>query len=315
MNGLLLLRRSASMALWTSLLAVAACGVDMSGLFDGDAAVDDAAPQDVAPQDGARDANVTHDRAPEVPRDATADGVPADRSFNDGTSLDAPLFDARHGDVAIDALRDSGGDVALDVDAAADRAADTRTDGMLDRDGARDAVNEPFIDAVTQDLRGEPPADVPVDRGMDAVADVAADTSGDAAPPGTCGGTCNTFPNISPTVTRTVVQGPPPTMTGGQIVDGTYVVSGVVHYSGDLTPFTIAETSVIAGNVDAWVSSINSAPTTRFTTTFTVTNNQMVMEFCCPTSLDLTITYTTDGVTLSHIDPANPNRVITYTRQ
>jgi hypothetical protein len=29
----------------------------------------------------------------------------------------------------------------------------------------------------------------------------------------------------------------------------------------------------------------------------------------------LTILYTTDGNTISHIDPANPNRVITYTRQ
>jgi hypothetical protein len=104
-------------------------------------------------------------------------------------------------------------------------------------------------------------------------------------------------------------------MTGGNIIDGTYVATEVVQYNGDMSAYTIAETSVIAGNMDAWVSSVNGQTTTRVTSTFTTTSNQMSFTFCCPTGGNLSITYKIDGDKLSHIDPANPNRVIVYTRQ
>jgi hypothetical protein len=78
--------------------------------------------------------------------------------------------------------------------------------------------------------------------------------------------------------------------------------------------YVFSETSIISGNYDSWVSSINGV-TSRYTTTFTTNNNQFTFAVCCPTNGDLTILYTTNGTTLSHIDPANPNRVVTYTRQ
>jgi hypothetical protein len=53
----------------------------------------------------------------------------------------------------------------------------------------------------------------------------------------------------------------------------------------------------------------------RYTTTFVAAGNQMTFTFCCPTVGTLPITYTTDGATLRHIDPVNPNRVVVYTRQ
>ena len=99
------------------------------------------------------------------------------------------------------------------------------------------------------------------------------------------------------------------------LVDGTYVVTSIVHYNGDNSAFTLAETSVIGGNMDAWVSSTNGQAPVRYTTTFTTTNNQLAFTFCCPGAGNLTILYTTDGNTITHVDPANPNRIITYTRQ
>jgi hypothetical protein len=108
--------------------------------------------------------------------------------------------------------------------------------------------------------------------------------------------------------------GPPPMMTGGNIVDGTYVATTVVQYNGDTAPYVFSETSIISGNDDAWVSTINGM-TARYMTSFTVNGNQMAFAICCPNSSNVTISYTTNGNTLTHIDPANANRVITYTRQ
>jgi hypothetical protein len=318
MNGTLLLRRSASIVLASSLLFVAACGVELGGLFEGDAGVDGAAPRDGG------DAAPTADRASDIWLDVTTDGAftdggvsdggSSDRSANDRVGADAtidPVIDAR---VDLDAARDAGPDGDITRDASADADADARIDARLD---GRDADLDPTQDGAAEDATEEPAIDVTSDGTLDAL-DARVDASRDAAdagPPGTCGGACNTFPNISPPITRTVVQGSPPTMTGGTIVDGTYLVTSIIQYNGDSTPYSLSETSVIGGNIDAWVASTNGQPPVRFTTTFTTTNNQMAFTFCCPTAGNLTISYTTDGATLSHIDAANPNRVITYTRQ
>jgi hypothetical protein len=108
---------------------------------------------------------------------------------------------------------------------------------------------------------------------------------------------------------------PTPTMTGGTIVEGTYVVTSIVQYNDDSTPYSLSETSVITGNFDAWVASTNGGAEVRYTTTYTTNNNQLAFNVCCPSFFNLTILYTTNGTTISYIDPANPNRVITFTRQ
>jgi hypothetical protein len=235
-----------------------------------------------------------------------------DGSPNDGgrdVTRDASLDPDATGDTSLD------GDVTSD---AVDVDADATRDISLDGDGARDAESEPVQDATAEDTAAEARLDVPIETAVDSVADVPADKSGDgadAAPPGTCSGSCNTFADIGQTITRTVDSGPPPVMTGGNIVDGTYVATDIVQYNGDNTMFSLSETSIISGNLDAWVSSTNGQAPVRYTTTFTTSNNQMAFTFCCPATGNLTITYTTDGMTISNVDPANPNRVITYTRQ
>ncbi len=300
------------MVLACSFSLVSACGVELNGLFDGDD-IDGA-----SPRDGGRDAMSVTDRALDGRFDASADG-----SSSDGSSIDQRATDVATTDLG---RRDATGEPAVDVSADGDAPRDVSIDGR-DAAGEGDAVSEarPDGDGVL-DMRSEPLADTSsedatVDAGLDVV-DAATDARGDvpgdgadAEPPISCTGRCNTFDNISPTITRTVVQGSPPAMTGGAIVDGTYVVSSIVHYNGDTSLYSLAETSVITGNFDAWVASTNGQAPTRYTTTFTTAGNQMVLSICCPTTTPLTLSYTTNGTTLTHVDVLNPNRVITYTRQ
>jgi hypothetical protein len=315
MNGTLLLRRSVSMVLASSLLFVAACGVEMNGLFAGDADIDGATPRDAG-----RDADAMVDRLSDIRLDTAADEVGdasvTDRGVNDVRTEDRGSADTPR-DLTIDPTIDPSFDREPPREASVDHDVGADGDAMGDAgpdDGSTDPLIEPVQDATAEDTTTDPTFDAPIDIGADAPADNAGD-SADTGSPGTCGGGCSTFPNISPNVMRTVDQGSPPVMTGGTVVDGTYVVSGIVQYNGDTTPYSLSETSVIAGNIDAWVASTNGQLPVRFTTTFTTTGNQMVFAFCCPTSGSLTILYTTDGTTLSHIDAGNPNRVITYTRQ
>ena len=317
MNGTLLFRRSASIVLLSSSLAVGACGVELNGLFQGDGG------EDAPPRDAGQDAGSMADRGSDVRVD-----TPIDRSATDGPAVDG----IGGGDATVDF--GSGGDAtrdpSFDPDARSDPPfdgnvvteasfdADAARDISFDGDGARDVGTDPIEDPTAEDAAAEPRLDVAVERPVDAVPDTPPDSASDgsdAEPPISCTGNCNTFANISQTITRTVDSDPTPTMTGGNLVDGTYVVTAIVHYNGDMSPFSLAETSVIAGNFDAWVASTNGNPEVRYTTTFTTTNNQLAFSFCCPTAFNLTILYTTDGNTISHIDPGNPNRVITYTRQ
>jgi len=315
MNGTLLFRRSASIVLVASSFALGACGVELNGLFQDDGG------EDAAPRDAGQDASSMADRGPDVPVDTTIDRSPPDAAA-DGRGSDATTDPGLGGDVArdpsfeVDARSDPtfDGDAAIETSLDADAARDVSSDG----DGAMDMGSDPVEDPTAEDTAAEPRPDVADEPAVDAVPDTPADSSADRAdaePPISCTGSCNTFANISPTITRTVTSGPMPTMTGGNLVDGTYIVTSIVHYNGDSSPFSLSETSVITGNLDAWVSSTNGNPEVRYTTTYVATNNQLAFSFCCPIGGNLTILYTTDGTTLSHIDVGNPNRVITYTRQ
>src|SRR5690349_14115852 len=77
MNGTQLLRRSVSIALASSFLFVAACGVELGGLFEGDADTDGAAPRDGG------DAGAPADRASDGRIDVAADAGAVDGSSTD----------------------------------------------------------------------------------------------------------------------------------------------------------------------------------------------------------------------------------------
>jgi hypothetical protein len=309
----LIFRRFASLAAVSSTLAVASCGTDFGGLFEGE----DAGPDGSAQTDAPRDNGSAPDRVTDGRADLTSDSVSVEAS-SDGNA------DGARGDASVDT--DTGSDANLDNNVSSDADASVGIDARIDVDSGdttfdvnadRDVENEPIVDVVAEDTAVDPRVDPPTEASVDIWTDPTADAvdGGDAEPPGTCSGTCNNINDIGSTITRTVVSGPPPVMTGGNIVDGTYVATAVVQYNGDMSAYDFSETSIISGNDDAWVSTINGQ-TTRVMSTWTRMNgNQMTFDICCPNSMNVTILYTTSGNTLTHIDPANPNRVITYTRQ
>jgi hypothetical protein len=311
----LLFRRFASLAAVSSALAVASCGTDFGGLFEGE----DASPDGGAHTDAPRDNGSAPDRVTDGRIDVTLDSV-ALEAATDGNA------DGARGDASVDT--GSGSDANLDTDVGSDADADAsfgmdaRMDGdsrdaTLDVSAERDVENEPVVDVVAEDATVDPRVDPPTEASVDVRVDAIADAvdGADAEPPGTCGLPCNTIDDIGATITRTVENGPPPMMTGGSIIDGTYVATAVVQYNGDMSAYAFSETSVISGHDDAWVSTVNGQTSRVMSTWTTMNGNQMTFDICCPSSSNVTILYTTSGNTLTHIDPINPNRVITYTRQ
>lgn len=294
-------RRSASMIAASAVLVVSSCGVDFTGLFEGADASTDGSPQgDVELRDrSAPDAKV------DAQEDASVDLAVLDTSAVDavdtGTKNDVSL-DSAGGDVTGDRVTtEVSSDARVVSDAFDVSIDDSRVDALLDADGGA------FDGRAVSDAGDAGDAEDGFDASRDTV---------DAGPPGTCSGFCNTIDLLGQTITRTVESGPVPTMTGGAIVDGTYVTTKIVQYLDDPLPYTLSETSIIAGGIDAWVSSMNGGASTRATTTMTFNSNgQMVLTFCCGGTNAVTISYSSDGTTLSHIDPLNTNRVITYTRQ
>jgi len=309
----LIFRRFASLAAVSSALAVASCGTDFGGLDDGA----DAAPEGGAQTDAARDNGSAPDRVTDGRADVTSDSVSVEASTDgnaDGARGDVSGDTGTGRDANLDNNVSSDADASLDVDARIDSDSGGAT---LDVSADRDVENEPIVDVVAEDTAVDPRTDPPTEASVDIRTDPIVDAldGRDAEPPGTCGGACNAITDIGLTITRTVQSGPPPMMTGGNIVDGTYVATAVVQYNGDMSAYVFSETSIISGNYDAWVSTINGQTTRVMTTWTTMGGNQMTFDICCPNSSSVTILYTTSGNTLTHIDPANPNRVITYTRQ
>lgn len=147
-----------------------------------------------------------------------------------------------------------------------------------------------------------------------ASADAASDgSSTDAA--SACTGSCNTLTNLGATVVRTVDAGTVPAMTGGQLQDGVYVLTAIVQYNNDNTAYSLKQTSKFTGNVDTWVSSINGAAEAHYTATVAAASNQLNLTLCCPTTASLSVSYTATATTFQNVDPQNPNRVFTFTKQ
>lgn len=125
---------------------------------------------------------------------------------------------------------------------------------------------------------------------------------------------CNNVGNLGQTVTRTVDAGPVPPLAGGPLVDGTYVLTAIVQYMGDATEYTLKQTSVFAGGLDNWVSSINGAAEGHFTAAFSA-GTSLSLSVCCPVSVALDTCYAASGNTLQVLDPQHKTRVFTFTRQ
>jgi hypothetical protein len=125
------------------------------------------------------------------------------------------------------------------------------------------------------------------------------------------GGPCNTLANVGTDVPVTTNAGAAPTMTGGQILDGTYVLTSQVVYAGKSTAGlgVLKQTFVIAGNIVQTVLSGDGGPNEHQTIQLDPSGAQLNFAYTCPTpgnKLDgpytataTTFTYDLDGWVLT----------------
>jgi len=135
-------------------------------------------------------------------------------------------------------------------------------------------------------------------------------------------GVCNTLTNIGTDVPWTSDPAPVPTMTGGAIVDGTYVLTSSVNYAGVSAPSADAKskfTILIAGNTVEFVASYNGGPDGHSTVHETPSGIQLNATQTCGGGglVDGTYTATPTSLTVRPVrDAANEDyHVVTFTKQ
>ena len=136
------------------------------------------------------------------------------------------------------------------------------------------------------------------------------DAGGDAG-----GINCNPIPNVGMTVNATSMMGAPPTMTGGTLVEGTYVETGYVYYNGMSASGTHKETLVFANGTVKNINSDNGKPDVMLAGTYATSGNMLTMNIVCPMMGTVNFTYTATPTTLAFITSTSPNKVETWTKQ
>lgn len=140
------------------------------------------------------------------------------------------------------------------------------------------------------------------------------------------GQACNGIANVAAPITPTCMQATMPTGVGGDIVDGTYVLTSQTYYNVATCPTTpISETMTIAGDCIQVTSSGGTTSSTVVTSmneiTFTLTCAQTGVD-AAPLSADAPLmSFTASGATLSLFTrngPAgnpNPDRIEVFTKR
>jgi hypothetical protein len=98
-------------------------------------------------------------------------------------------------------------------------------------------------------------------------------------------GLCNTLANVGNVVPLTTNAGAAPAMTGGQIADGTYVLTSQVAYAGRSTAGlgTLKQTFVITGNTVQVVQSGDGGPDEHQTIQLDPSGGRLNFAYSCPT--------------------------------
>jgi hypothetical protein len=130
---------------------------------------------------------------------------------------------------------------------------------------------------------------------------------------------CHTLANLGDEVYATSSPAPVPEMTGGEIVDGTYVLTAAVIYGGaDPEPWPVKQTILITegGQKVELVGSIDGGPDVRTTVAQAPSGNDLnSIDVCPPQASPNRILYTATPNSLTvFIDQAESNLVLTFTR-
>ncbi len=136
------------------------------------------------------------------------------------------------------------------------------------------------------------------------------DDSGGAG--GATGG-CNTLVNDGGDVPELAATGAPPTMTGGAIADGTYVLTARQDWQGSCNCTTRQKLVVAAGQAQL-VQHTDSAPDLHLTAALTTSGNALSLKVSCPAATTMDLLYTATATEIQVFDPKDQSLNV-FTKQ
>lgn len=135
---------------------------------------------------------------------------------------------------------------------------------------------------------------------------------------GSTGGTggasaCNDLVNDGADVPETAETGTPPTMTGGSIADGTYVLTARKDWQGSCN-CTTRQKVVISGTGAQLVTRTDQGADTHVTSTWSVAGNKLTSTITCPGAQTLQLEFTATATELQVFDAADQSLNV-YTKK
>lgn len=126
---------------------------------------------------------------------------------------------------------------------------------------------------------------------------------------------CAPVPNVGATISKVTHAGAAPTMTGGTIADGTYVLTAFDLYGGATGTSTHKMTLVLKGGDAVHVDSKDGAADKITYVKYTTSGSSFTMSTSCGGSGSVTVGYTATATTFMMNSPGMTNEVLTYTKK
>ncbi len=170
------------------------------------------------------------------------------------------------------------------------------------------------VDSVASDTGSPVDSGEPVDTAMPTMdSAMAGDTPADA--PADAPAACTPIANVGTAVSKTSVAGPPPAMTGGAIVPGTYALTKFELYAGGTGTSTHKETMEFgASTLSNVVSNDGGADKAGFFT-YATAGATITLSATCGKMGSQPLKYTATATQFVMVAPSNPNQVQTYTKR
>jgi hypothetical protein len=141
----------------------------------------------------------------------------------------------------------------------------------------------------------------------------------DTADGGAAGVDCDAIANVGAVISVTSEAGPPPALTGGTVIDGTYVLTSEVFYNGESDDtITSKRTLVIAEGTLKNVESKDGDPDRIIAGTYSTSGTALTLSTVCPRATTLVFPYTATATTvalLTNDGTTDGNDLETYSKQ
>jgi hypothetical protein len=126
---------------------------------------------------------------------------------------------------------------------------------------------------------------------------------------------CAEVANVGGQVMKDHDPGPPPAMTGGTVVDGTYVLTKMVQYNGENGQLAHQETMVFK-NGNGQIVGTESGKTQRLFFSYTTSGNEMTKVVTCGGPAGSVVQkYTATATTFVSVNNGDANELHTFTKQ